>query len=472
MTAALGNGTSPDNQQGSGGPFNRWPTGLGFDYFWGFLGGEAGQYDPLITENQKAIGVPERTAEPYYFPDDLAEKTIDWLHRVRAEKPTPVVHLLRDRLQPRAPPRSEGVGRQVQGEVRRGLGRPARARRSRARRSSASSRPTRSCAAQRRLPDVGLAERDRAAPLRPADGDLRGLLGERGLERRPRPRRDRGDGELDNTLVIWIWGDNGASLEGTLSGTFNEMTTLNGIPLTPEQQMGLLFKHGGLEAWGGDLMAPHYSAAWAWASNTPFDWGKQVASHLGGTRTRSSSAIRRDLPTGCCAEHFTHVIDVARRARARGHPGADARRRDRAGACTGSRSPTRCPTERAGAAHAAVLRGGRQPGDVQGRLVARDAPAAHPWLLDPEALRTSARAGTPTTTRSSSTTCPTTSPRRRTWPTAPREGRGAAEALGRGGALPGAADPGRARPSTGSCRRSPRSRSSRTAARSRTSPPG
>ena len=60
-------------------------------------------------------------------------------------------------------------------------------------------------------------------------------------------------GELDNTLVIWIWGDNGASMEGTLSGTFNEMTTLNGIPLTTEQQMGLLFKHGGLEAWGGEL---------------------------------------------------------------------------------------------------------------------------------------------------------------------------------------------------------------------------
>ena len=60
--------------------------------------------------------------------------------------------------------------------------------------------------------------------------------------------------------MIWIWGDNGASMEGTLTGTFNEMTTLNGIPLTPEQQMGLLFKHGGLEAWGGELMAPHYSA--------------------------------------------------------------------------------------------------------------------------------------------------------------------------------------------------------------------
>ena len=81
-------------------------------------------------------------------------------------------------------------------------------------------------------------------------------------------------GELDNTLVIWIWGDNGASMEGTLSGTFNEMTTLNGIPLTAEQQMGLLFKHGGLEAWGGELMAPHYSSAWAWAEQLPVRLGQ------------------------------------------------------------------------------------------------------------------------------------------------------------------------------------------------------
>jgi arylsulfatase A-like enzyme len=69
---------TPDNQQGFSGPFDRWPTRLGFDYFWGFLGGEAGQYDPLIAENQKIIGVPEATnGEPYYFQDDLADKTID-----------------------------------------------------------------------------------------------------------------------------------------------------------------------------------------------------------------------------------------------------------------------------------------------------------------------------------------------------------------------------------------------------------
>ena len=91
-------------------------------------------------------------------------------------------------------------------------------------------------------------------------------------------------GELDNTLVIYIYGDNGASMEGTLTGSFNELTMQNGIPLTPEQQLALIHQYGGLEVWGTDLVAPHYAAAWAWAGNCPFQWGKQVASHLGGTR--------------------------------------------------------------------------------------------------------------------------------------------------------------------------------------------
>ena len=76
--------------------------------------------------------------------------------------------------------------------------------------------------------------------------------------------------------------------------------------------MGLLFKHGGLEAWGGDLMAPHYAAAWAWASNWPFDWGKQVASHLGGTRNPLVVRYPKGITDpGNMRSHFTHVIDIA-----------------------------------------------------------------------------------------------------------------------------------------------------------------
>src|SRR5438874_9354323 len=82
-TAAIGKWhLTPDAQQGPAGPFDRWPNALGFDYFWGFLGGESGQFDPVIIENNKAIGVPEQ--EDFYLPDAMADKTIEWLHSVRA----------------------------------------------------------------------------------------------------------------------------------------------------------------------------------------------------------------------------------------------------------------------------------------------------------------------------------------------------------------------------------------------------
>ncbi|MFY9867468.1 MAG: sulfatase-like hydrolase/transferase, partial [Trebonia sp.] len=77
-TAAFGKWhLTPDGQQGAAGPFGRWPNGWGFDYFWGFLGGESGQWDPVITENNKTIGVPQgQDGKKYYFPDDMADKTI------------------------------------------------------------------------------------------------------------------------------------------------------------------------------------------------------------------------------------------------------------------------------------------------------------------------------------------------------------------------------------------------------------
>ncbi len=119
-------------------------------------------------------------------------------------------------------------------------------------------------------------------------------------------------GELDNTVILWIWGDNGASMEGTVTGSFNELTMQNGIPLTDEMQLQLTERYGGIEQWGGPIMDPHYSAAWAWAGNTPFQWGKQVGSHLGGTR----NPLVVHWPDGVAGggelrEQFTHMIDVA-----------------------------------------------------------------------------------------------------------------------------------------------------------------
>ena len=118
-------------------------------------------------------------------------------------------------------------------------------------------------------------------------------------------------GDLDNTLIFYIWGDNGASMEGTITGSFNEMTFLNGVVLDAEKQLQLIEEYGGIDALGGDHTAPHVAAAWAHACNTPFQWGKQMASHLGGTRNPMAVAWpTRIKAAGDLRSQFTHCIDV------------------------------------------------------------------------------------------------------------------------------------------------------------------
>ena len=118
-------------------------------------------------------------------------------------------------------------------------------------------------------------------------------------------------GILDDTLVFYIFGDNGSSMEGTTTGSFNEMTVLNGVPLTAEQQLSIASAYGGAATWGGATSAPHFSCAWAWAGNTPFQWGKQVASHFGGTRDPMVVRYPKLISDrGGLRSQFTHVNDV------------------------------------------------------------------------------------------------------------------------------------------------------------------
>ena len=118
-------------------------------------------------------------------------------------------------------------------------------------------------------------------------------------------------GELDNTLIFYIWGDNGASMEGTTTGSFNETTFFNGLVFTAEEQLALIDKFGGVEELGGEHTAPHFAAAWAHANNTPFPWGKQMASHLGGARDPMVVAWPGHIEAGGdLRTQFTHCIDV------------------------------------------------------------------------------------------------------------------------------------------------------------------
>jgi arylsulfatase len=115
-------------------------------------------------------------------------------------------------------------------------------------------------------------------------------------------------GEIDNTLIYLVIGDNGASAEGTLQGAFNEMANFNGVPEieTPEFMMSKLEEFGGEGSYG------HYAVGWAWAMNSPYQWTKQVASHWGGTRNGVVVHWPKSIKEkGGIRNQFTHVIDIA-----------------------------------------------------------------------------------------------------------------------------------------------------------------
>ena len=316
-TAAIGKWhLTPDGHQGPAGPFDRWPNSWGFDYFWGILGGGASQWDTCLAENQKIIGTPPNfydKREPFYLPDAMADQTIDWLHGVRAQDSQKPFFVYFSTGCAHAPHHvSRAWSDKYRGQFDMGWDRL---------REEVFAR-------QKQLgvipPDAELTPRDEAFPAWDDLPDNLKAFYARQMEvyagfcenadHNVGRVIDAIDelGELDNTLIIWIFGDNGASMEGTITGSFNELTMQNGIPLSDEMQLQLAERYGGIEAWGTQIVAPHYSAAWAWAGNTPFQWGKQVGSHLGGVRNPMVVHWpQRTTGKNQLRSQFTHITDIA-----------------------------------------------------------------------------------------------------------------------------------------------------------------
>ena len=315
-TAAFGKWhLTPDGQQGPSGPFDRWPVGWGFEYFYGFLGGGASQWDPCLAENQKIIGTPAEFYDdenPYYLPDAMGDKTIEWLHAIRgqdAKKPFFAYFATGCSHAPHHV--SEQWAAKYRGKFDQGWDKLREE--TFARQKALGVIPV----------DAELTARDDAFPAWDDVPDKLKPFYARQMEVYAGFSENADHnvgrvidaieelGELENTLVLWIWGDNGASMEGTITGSFNELTMQNGIPLTDEMQLQLSERYGGVDAWGGPMMDPHYSAAWAWAGNTPFQWGKQVGSHLGGTRNPLVVHWpERITEAGALRSHFSHAIDI------------------------------------------------------------------------------------------------------------------------------------------------------------------
>ena len=305
---------TPDNVQGAAGPFDHWPKAWGFDRWWGFLSGAAGQYDPIITQDDAILGIPEgKDGGRYYFPDDITDKAVEWLHAVRAQDAHKPWFLFYSTGCAHAPHHvAPEWADKYRGRFDDGWDKLRE----------------RTLARQKELglvpQDTELTERPDLFPAWDSLSEAQRKLYVRQMEvycgyqenadwnvgRLLDAVEEMGD--LENTLIFYIWGDNGASMEGTTTGSFNEMTFLNGIVLDAEQQLKLIDQYGGIEAIGGDHTAPHVAAAWAHACNTPFQWGKQMASHLGGTRDPMVVAWPARMKADKqLRSQFTHCIDVA-----------------------------------------------------------------------------------------------------------------------------------------------------------------
>jgi arylsulfatase len=265
----------------------------------------------VLTENNKIIGVPRK--QGYYLPEDLSDQTIRWLHDQKAQSPDRPFFVYYSTGASHAPHHvPKEWADKYKGRFDQGWDKLREE--TFARQKSLGVIPA----------STKLTPRDHAFPawdsLSPAEKRLyaRQMEVYAGYQEKTDYEVGRVVSAIEemglagDTLIFYIWGDNGSSMEGTETGTFNELTTITGVPLTAEQQLALIDAYGGIDAWGGPVMEPHFACAWAWAGNTPFKCGKQVASHFGGTRNPMVVSWPSHIKDkGGLRSQFTHVIDVA-----------------------------------------------------------------------------------------------------------------------------------------------------------------
>ncbi|HBQ52322.1 MAG TPA: arylsulfatase [Acidimicrobium sp.] len=297
---------TPSWEQSPAGPFDRWPTGLGFDRFYGIMGAESSQYEPPVYDQTTPIS-PHLDNPNYHLTEDLADQAINWMHRQKASSPnkpffcyfsTPAVHAphhVPNEWIEKYKGKFDGGWDKLRDEIY-----------------------------QRQLklgvipPDTALTTRPEQIPswddyperYRPIARKLMeifaGFLAHTDAQiKRVIDALDELD-IADNTLVIYITGDNGASAEGTIHGAWSAPSFQNGVPEDPEW----LLEH--IDDFGTAKCENHFNVGWAWALDSPFQWMKQVASHFGGTRNALAISWPKQIEASNeLRSQFHHVIDIA-----------------------------------------------------------------------------------------------------------------------------------------------------------------
>jgi len=301
------------------GPFEQWPTGMGFQYFYGFLGGETDQWTPYLFRNTTAV-YPWVGHPGYNFTTDMADDAIRYLRDLNAsapDKPFFLYYVPGGSHSPHQPTQEwidkfkgkfdmgwEKLREQIfENQKRLGVIPPNTMLTpwpdGQAEYGGAKLPKWDSLTAVQKKMYARQAEVF-AAYTAYTDYEIGRVIQE-----------VQDMGKLDNTLIIYIDGDNGTSAEGSVYGTFNQMTAYNGILNEPAVKPVLALNALHYNDWGSDKTYPHMSVAWSWAFDTPFKWTKQVASHFGGTRQGLAISWPGHIKdVGGIRTQFHHVIDI------------------------------------------------------------------------------------------------------------------------------------------------------------------
>ncbi len=298
---------TPFYQATQAGPFDQWPTGMGFEYFYGFVGGDASQWQPNLFRNTTAI-YPFEGNPGWNLTTAMADEAIDYMKRLKEVAPDKrwLVYYVPGGTHAPHHPTPEWIktvsdmhlfdqGWNVLRDTifarQKRLGiMPENAQLT----EWPSTLPTWDSLSPEKK-KLFIRQMDvYAAYLAYTDFEIGRVV-----------QAVEDMGELDNTLIIYISGDNGASAEGMLDGTPNEFTTFNGVPV-PVKAQYLFYPF-----WGSDKTFPHFAAEWAWAMDTPFKWVKQVPSHFGGTAQGVAMSWPGHITdVGGIRRQFHHVIDI------------------------------------------------------------------------------------------------------------------------------------------------------------------
>lgn len=295
---------TPEWEMSAAGPFDRWPTGLGFEYFYGFLGADSSMFEPSLIENTRPVSAPPKA--DYHLDADLADRTIKWMNEQTAaapDKPFFVYYAPGTAHAPNHAP-DEWLAR-FRGKFDRGWDvlREETFRRQKelgvipagtddAPRPATLPRWSSLSAEQQRL--YARYMEAYAASLAFADAQIGRII-----------QRIKDSGEYENTLIIYIQGDNGASAEGSFDGKLFEQSALSGVVEDPRQAMEKIDDIGTRRAYN---LLP---GGWGWAMNAPFPWSKRYGSHFGGTRNGMVlSWPARVKQRGGLRSQFHHVSDI------------------------------------------------------------------------------------------------------------------------------------------------------------------